>query len=115
MNNELNLCTNLLYDFNDSKWTDYEFTDENQFILRWQARFGSLWENFEHSSPMQPYSPIIASIGYKLAYNHFLHSTKQGVLQHFGDLYMVVFRSPSGKGSNNHQLMCRYSIEEIIY
>jgi len=85
-------------------------SDDNKFILRWQDRFGSLWENFQHSSPMQPYSPIIASIGYALAYNHFLHSTKQDI----GDPQFFHLLSTSGKGSNNHQLMSRNSKVKII-
>ena len=52
-----NICTNLRFDYKMLKWTDNEFTENNNFELKWKGRFGGFWANRENMHPIQPYQP----------------------------------------------------------
>ena len=52
-----NMCTNLKFDYNLLKWTDNEFTKNENFMRKWKRRFGGFWHNKEGMFPTQPYQP----------------------------------------------------------
>ena len=53
----LNICTNLRFDYEKLKWTDNEFAEDRNFMLKWNRRFGGFWVNRENMFPTQPYQP----------------------------------------------------------
>ena len=56
----VNICTNLRFDYKKLKWTDNEFVEDRNFILKWERRFGGFWYNTENMFPVQPYQPGIS-------------------------------------------------------
>ena len=56
-NSGVNICTNLRFDYKKLKWTDNEFVENRNFILKWERRFGGFWYNTENKLPTQPYQP----------------------------------------------------------
>ena len=59
-NTVVNICTNLRFDYKKLKWTDNEFVEDRNFILKWERRFGGFWYNTENMFPVQPYQPGIS-------------------------------------------------------
>ena len=53
----VNICTNLRFDYEKLKWTDNEFAEDRNFMLKWERRFGDVWYNTENMFPTQPYQP----------------------------------------------------------
>ena len=54
----IHFCTNLKYDFENSKWTDID--DETSFITKWIEKFGDFWNNYPGGYPIQPEEPVRA-------------------------------------------------------
>ena len=54
---ERNLCTNLKFDFNESKWTDHEFLEDPKFEENWKRKYDDFWYNMENIHPRNPYQP----------------------------------------------------------
>ena len=52
-------CTNLKYDFEDSKWTDIKRPVDATFIEKWTKRFGDFWNNYPNGNPVQPDEPAM--------------------------------------------------------
>ena len=55
----INFCTNLKYNFENSKWTDID--NEKTFIAMWSEKFGDFWDNYQGGYPVQPEEPVTAS------------------------------------------------------
>lgn len=51
------MCTNLRFDFESSKWTDDEFTEDKNFELKWAQRYGDFWNKRIRIYPSEPYQP----------------------------------------------------------
>ena len=54
----IHFCTNLRYDFENSKWTNID--DEASFITKWNKKFGDFWNNYPGGYPIQPEEPVRA-------------------------------------------------------
>ena len=77
-----NMCTNVNFDFDLMKWTDYEFMEDVIFVDKWKENFGGLWENFDCVLPQQPYQPLLVTLGYEHSLtNPFANSFESMVIQ----------------------------------
>ena len=58
-NLDLNLCTDVMFDFEKRIWTDDSNLNSEYFLNKWEQKFGMLWDNLVNVSPLQPYQPEI--------------------------------------------------------
>ena len=56
-NLDLNLCTDVEYDFKKRIWTDGFHLNTRNFMRKWEQKFGMLWDNLDNVLPLQPYQP----------------------------------------------------------
>ena len=64
---DLELCTNVRYDFERTKWTDCNALEKSGFILKWENKFHQLWANWPNIWPLQPYQPEFVVINYRVS------------------------------------------------
>ena len=77
------MCTNVNYDFDLMKWTDYEFMEDVIFVNKWAENFGGLWENFECVLPQQPYQPVLVTLGYEHSFTNPYANNFESMVVHF--------------------------------